>query len=102
VSLSQSIVFVLTFTFNKSSGVTVQDVCLDVFQELKLKKAHTFIVYKLSDDLTQIIVDQKSSEGDYDAFIAALPGNECRWAVYDFEYEKPGEGMRNKICFYAW
>ena len=40
--------------------------------------------------------------GGYDEFIAALPKTDCRYAIFDFEYEKPGEGQRNKICFYAW
>ena len=32
-----------------------------------------------------------------------LPENDCRYAVYDFEYERgQGEGVRNKICFIVW
>lgn len=38
----------------------------------------------------------------YDDFVADLPPSTCRYAIYDFEYEREGEGKRNKICFYAW
>ena len=31
-----------------------------------------------------------------------LPENDCRYAVYDFEFTKGDEGKRNKICFYAY
>lgn len=31
-----------------------------------------------------------------------LPDNDCRYAVYDFEFTKGDEGKRNKICFYAY
>ncbi|KAG5456836.1 MAG: hypothetical protein BJ554DRAFT_3309 [Olpidium bornovanus] len=54
------------------------------------------------DGLLTTVEDFRSMSGTYDDFIAALPPDACRYAVYDFEYEKPGEGTRNKICFFAW
>ena len=40
----------------------------------------------------------------FDAFVASLPSNDCRYSVFDFEYEKNGcgEGIRNKIIFVSW
>jgi len=77
---------------------------MNVFQDLKLRKKFKYIVYRLSDDLHNIIVDRKvESCGSYDEFIADLPENDCRYAVFDFEYEKvAGEGKRNKILFFVW
>lgn len=60
-----------------------------------------FIVFKLSGDNKEIVVDTQSESASYDDFLEALPPNSPRYAVYDFEYEK-GEGKRNKLCFYAW
>ena len=49
---------------------------------------------------TQIVVEQTSTEQEYDAFLEKLPENECRYAVYDFEYDiGGGEGKRSKIVF---
>jgi cofilin len=58
----------------------------------------------LNDDNSQIIIESKVEKCDrYEDFVAELPENDCRYAVYDFEFEKsPGEGMRNKICFVVW
>ena len=42
-----------------------------------------------------------SKSTEYEDFIADLPEAECRWAVYDFEYEKDG-GKRNKLFFVSW
>jgi hypothetical protein len=56
----------------------------------------------LSPDNTQIVVEKTSDTNSYDDFLADLPPNDCRYAVYDFEYEKGDEGKRNKLCFYAW
>ena len=72
--------------------------------ELKLRKKYRYVIYKLNDDLTSIVIEKKVESCDkYEDFIGELPENDCRYAVYDFEYEKsPGEGMRNKICFIVW
>jgi len=43
-----------------------------------------------------------ATELDYDEFLKELPENECRWAIYDFEFEKEGGGRRNKITFISW
>jgi cofilin len=48
------------------------------------------------------VVDKTSSEKDYDEFVADLSETECRWAIYDFEFEKEDGGKRNKIVFLSW
>ena len=99
---------------------------MTTFQELKLRKRFRYIVYRLNDDNTSIVVASKferpsstgksSSEGlsiaetvakakeEYKAFAKEhLLDDDCRYAVYDFEFEKKeGEGVRNKICFFVW
>lgn len=83
--------------------VAVNDSSLQAFNELKLGKNHKYVIYRISDDKTEIIVDKKSTDGTYDDFIGELPENDCRYAVYDFEYETAsGEGKRSKIVFYIW
>ncbi|ORX50776.1 putative COF1-cofilin [Piromyces finnis] len=85
-----------------ATGVSVNSQCYDTYQELKLRKKYKFITFRISDDLTEIIVDKFSESKDYDDFVASLPADKCRFAVYDFEYEIPNEGMRDKILFYIW
>lgn len=89
------------------------------YQELKLRKRFRYIVYKLNDDNTSVVISRMeerpasasaSGDGmgkakeDYARFVSEnLPEDDCRYAVYDFEFEKsPGEGVRNKICFVVW
>ncbi|KAL1923301.1 uncharacterized protein VTP21DRAFT_8281 [Calcarisporiella thermophila] len=85
-----------------SSGVAVNGQCLEVFQSLKLRKTSKYIIFSLSPDFKEIVVEKTGENASYDEFVEMLPPNECRYAIYDFEYERPGEGTRNKICFYAW
>ncbi|KAJ3254980.1 cofilin [Boothiomyces macroporosus] len=50
----------------------------------------------MSDDFTSIGVCNKVEKGTYDDFLALLPKDGCRYAVYDFEYNT-GDGPRNKL-----
>ncbi|KAH7106060.1 actin depolymerizing factor [Auriculariales sp. MPI-PUGE-AT-0066] len=85
-----------------SSGVSVTEECLTKYQELKLGKKYKYIIFGLNSTNTEIIVLKTSNSKDYDEFIADLPENDCRWAVYDYEFEKEGAGKRSKLCFYSW
>ncbi|KAM9934427.1 hypothetical protein OXX80_005988 [Metschnikowia pulcherrima] len=85
------------------SNVTVADESLAAFNDLKLGKKSKFIIFALNAEKTQIVVDKTSSDDDYESFLAELPEDECKYAVYDFEYEiGGGEGKRTKIVFYTW
>jgi len=85
-----------------SSGVGVNEECLTEFQQLKLGKKSKYIIFKLSSDNKEIVVEKTSSSSKYDDFLEDLPENEPRYAVYDFEYQKGDEGIRNKLCFFTW
>jgi len=60
-----------------------------------------FIIFGLNKTNTQIEVLNILGEDDYETFLAALPEDDCRFAVYDCEYDS-GEGMRNRRVFYTW
>ncbi|KAG2009770.1 actin cross-linking [Coprinopsis cinerea AmutBmut pab1-1] len=85
-----------------ASGVGVNESCLTAFQELKLGKKTKFIIYALNKENTEIIVEKTSQSQEYQDFIDALPSDQPRFAVYDFEFEKEGAGKRNKITFVSW
>ena len=72
------------------------------FQSLKLGRKTKYIIYTLSPDNTEIVVSKTSDSSNYDDFLAELPPAECRYAIYDFEFQKGDEGKRNKICFFTW
>ncbi|KAL7414455.1 hypothetical protein BDY24DRAFT_385243 [Mrakia frigida] len=84
-----------------SSGASVSQECLSAFQELKTGKKIKYIIYGMNADNSEIVVLKTSTEKSYDTFLEELPETECRWAVYDMEFDS-GEGIRNKLCFYMW
>ncbi|KAI8822049.1 uncharacterized protein EV422DRAFT_414700 [Fimicolochytrium jonesii] len=91
-----------TMKMSQSSGVGVQDTAVEAFQDLKLKKKYRFIIFKINDTNTEIGVEKTVETGDYDSFVGSLPPDQCRYCVYDFQYDTAGEGTRNKILFYVW
>lgn len=42
--------------------------CISTFNDLKLAKKIKFIIYKLSDDYKEIVVEESSENGDWDTF----------------------------------
>jgi cofilin len=58
-----------------------------MYQELRLKRTHKYIIFKLSPDNTEIFIERTGDDDDYDRFLRDLPEDGCRWAVYDFGYE---------------
>eukprot|EP01097_Dermamoeba_algensis_P010080 TRINITY_DN7291_c0_g1_i1.p2 TRINITY_DN7291_c0_g1~~TRINITY_DN7291_c0_g1_i1.p2 ORF type:complete len:139 (-),score=35.06 TRINITY_DN7291_c0_g1_i1:103-519(-) len=86
-----------------ASGVAVSDECVTKYQELKLGKSARYILFKLSDDLKEVVVDKVApSDTPYKDFLDSLPANDCRYAVYDFEFTAEDGGQRNKIVFVLW
>src|SRR5438045_7274821 len=87
-------------------SVPVAPECITKFNELKLGKSLKYIIYKLSDDNKEIVVEETSESKDWDEFreklINAKSKNKLgketrgpRYAVYDFEYDlASGEGSR--------
>jgi hypothetical protein len=51
------------------SGVAVDPSCSAAFQDLKLSKKDKFIIFKLNDEKTSIVVSKQSSSPDYDDFL---------------------------------
>jgi cofilin len=92
-----------------SSGVAVDAQCLEAFNDLKLHRRHRFIIYGLSDDGQSIVVKKTAAPTDdglkaaYESFARQnLPADDCRYVVYDFEYQKEPGLKRNKIVFLVW
>ncbi|WP_167828923.1 actin depolymerization factor/cofilin-like domain-containing protein [Streptomyces sp. MZ04] len=86
-----------------SSGIAVEDSCFERYQELK-ERQYRYVIFKVRDDLKGIVVEKVGSRtAPWDEFVDAFPEKDCRYAVYDLEYEMaPGEGLRSRICFVLW
>lgn len=86
-----------------TTGMGVSDECLSLFQELKRKKAHRYIVFKIDEKSKKVLVDKTGGAAEsYEDFTASLPDNDCRYAVFDFDYVTVDNCQKSKIFFIAW
>ncbi|KAK4408838.1 Actin-depolymerizing factor 2 [Sesamum angolense] len=83
--------------------MAVHDDCKLKFMELKTKRTHRFIVFKIEEKQKQVIVEKLGEPSQtYDDFTASLPADECRYAVYDFDFMTEENVPKSRIFFVAW
>ncbi|CAK9327077.1 unnamed protein product [Citrullus colocynthis] len=88
---------------NAASGMAVHDDCKLKFLELKTKRTYRYIVYKIEEKQKQVIVEKVGEPAQsYEDFTACLPADECRYAVYDFEFMTKENVPKSRIFFIAW
>lgn len=83
--------------------MAVHDDCKLKFLELKAKRTYRFIVFKIEEKQKQVVVEKIGEPTEtHEAFNAALPADECRYAVFDFDFVTEENCQKSKIFFIAW
>ncbi|CAN1766555.1 Actin-depolymerizing factor 6 [Linum perenne] len=81
----------------------VADQSLQAFTELQRKKVHRYVVFKIDEKKNQVIVEKTGGPAEsYDDFTASLPDNDCRYAIYDYDFVTSDNCQKSKIFFFAW
>ncbi|OVA02400.1 Actin-binding [Macleaya cordata] len=81
----------------------VADQSKDTFLELKRKKVHRYVIFKIDEKKQEVVVEKTGGPAEsYDDFTASLPVNDCLYAVYDFDYVTSENCQKSKIFFIAW
>ncbi|GER46407.1 actin-depolymerizing factor [Striga asiatica] len=88
---------------NSASGIAVDDECKLKFLELKAKRNYRYIVFKIDDKGKQVMVEKAGGSGEtYQDFSDSLPGDDCRYAVFDYDFTTEENCHKSKIYFIAW
>ena len=67
------------------SGCTVDDQCVELFNELKMFKVgkemkYRYITMKLTDNMATIVVDKSAPRNStFEEMVTDLPSDDCRW-----------------------
>ncbi|KAE8662132.1 Actin-depolymerizing factor 1 [Hibiscus syriacus] len=81
--------------------MAVDDECKLKFLELKAKRNYRYIIFKIHEQ--QVVVDKVGNPASsYEEFTASLPTDECRYAVFDFDFTTDENCQKSKIFFIAW
>jgi len=72
---------------NKPVAGTVAPECKKVFELLKIRRKHRFVVYKIDPDSEAVVPETVGPRASaLKDLKAALPENDARYAVYDHEF----------------
>eukprot|EP00439_Symbiodinium_sp_Y106_P079400 s935_g18.t1 len=82
------------------SGVAVNDGCVDLYNQIKMKKDHRFRWQEACMDAR--VKNEIFSFVDSEDFVAKLPEGEPRYALVDYEYTSEDGRPQSKLCFVFW
>ncbi|GAA0146489.1 non-motor actin binding protein [Lithospermum erythrorhizon] len=83
--------------------MAVHDDCKLKFMELKAKRTYRYIIYKIEEKQKQVIVEKLGETNEtYDDFATLLPADECRYAVFDYDFMTAENVPKSRIFFVAW
>ncbi|CAA0363338.1 unnamed protein product [Arabidopsis thaliana] len=86
-----------------TTGMRVTDECTSSFMDMKWKKVHRYIVFKIEEKSRKVTVDKVGGAGEsYHDLAASLPLDDCRYAVFDFDFVTVDNCRKSKIFFIAW
>lgn len=81
----------------------VADHSKSTYMELQRKKVYRYVIFKIDEKKKEVVVEKTGSPAEnYEDFTASLPENDCRYAVYDFDFVTPENCQKSKIFFIAW
>lgn len=88
---------------NTLSAMGVNEHTKKIFTELQRKKMHRYVIFKVDEKKREVVVEKIGSPAEsYEDFTAVLPVNDCRYAVYDFDFVTSDNCQKSKIFFIAW
>ncbi|OAP07314.1 ATADF5 [Arabidopsis thaliana] len=86
-----------------TTGMRVTDECTSSFMDMKWKKVHRYIVFKIEEKSRKVTVDKVGGAGEsYHDLEDSLPVDDCRYAVFDFDFVTVDNCRKSKIFFIAW
>ncbi|EXC01786.1 Actin-depolymerizing factor [Morus notabilis] len=80
----------------------VADHSKSTFLELQRKKVFRYVIFKIDEKKKEVMVEKTGGPAEsFDDFAASLPENDCRYAVYDFDFVTSENCQKSKIFFIA-
>ena len=85
-----------------SSGVKVSDACVEVYNEIKMKKSKKYVLFKIENKKEIVIDCDGDASKTFDDFKAALPEDQPRYGLVDINYTTDDGREQSKLTFVMW
>lgn len=84
------------------SGVTMDPICLEKFEQMKLKHELRYILFKIENKKKIILDCEGGKDKCYEDFVSALPADQPRYCLVDVEYTTKSGAEHSKVVFIFW
>eukprot|EP00890_Picochlorum_soloecismus_P004579 jgi/Picsp_1/5121/NSC_02484-R1_actin-depolymerizing factor len=85
------------------SGISLSSDAVNIFYLIRSKSKYRWVLWKVNDEATEVVIDSVGDPSStYQDFLDALPQNDCRYGVYDYEFVAQDGQTHSKIVFINW
>ncbi|KAL4425061.1 hypothetical protein ABPG77_001839 [Micractinium sp. CCAP 211/92] len=85
------------------SGISVTEDAVNLFYLMRLKATYKWALWQVDDSGQSVIIAAVGDKGSsWDDFLAALPDADCRYGVYDFDFQTADGQTLHKMVFLNW
>jgi cofilin len=84
-----------------NTGITVSNECVTEFNEFKIRNKYRYMIFNIVGGKEVKIEKTGPLNATYDQFLADLPANDARYAVFKFDYTH-ADGQRQKLVLFLW
>ena len=83
-------------------GLRPSDDCINEYKELKMSQKYRYIIYKIEGENKIVIESTGERTKTYEDFVASLPKDEPRYAIFDFSHTMANDRKVEKLVFVHW
>ncbi|KAL4422340.1 hypothetical protein ABPG75_008537 [Micractinium tetrahymenae] len=85
------------------SGIAVTEDAVNLFYLMRLKATYKWALWQVDDSGQSVIIAAVGDKGSsWDDFLAALPDADCRYGVFDFDFQTVDGQKLHKMIFLNW
>lgn len=85
------------------SGIAVTPDAVNLYYHMRSKSAYKWALWKLDAKGTSVVISDVGEPGStFQDFLAALPENDCRYGVFDYQFTANDGNIMNKLVFFNW
>ncbi|KAM7485439.1 hypothetical protein LguiA_001448 [Lonicera macranthoides] len=106
-SLPQHLGQQIRWPTNAVSGMSVDNHGKTTYMKLKRDKKYKYLIYKIDEEKKVVVVEKTGDRADAHAhahaqFVASLPPDDCRFAIYDLDFLHSDASRKMKILLIHW
>ncbi|KAG7666977.1 hypothetical protein Ndes2526B_g04540 [Nannochloris sp. 'desiccata'] len=85
------------------SGIGVSEDAVNLYYFIRAKSAYKWALWNVDAKGTTVVIDQVGEpDSNFQEFLAALPADDCRYGIFDYQFTAFDGNVMNKLVFLNW